>query len=236
MITTRKSGSALFRARDNGRRRLIAAYFVAGLGVAFLAAPAAAQAQGEAVLYAFQGPTTDGEDNANGLVAGADGVLYGATTFGGSGKCTGYGYSSPIGCGIVYELTPPATAGGAWTETILHSFTGGKDGAFPNTLSVSKSGILYGTTFGGGPGQSAGSGYGVVFRLIPPTTSGGEWKDTVMYRRQQSERRADPGRRRSLWNNGLRRDFRLRHRLPGDHGSHTYVHQSLFVQRRHRRS
>jgi uncharacterized repeat protein (TIGR03803 family) len=159
----------------------MAAYCVAGLGAAILAAPAAAQTPGEAVLYAFQGPTSDGEDNANGLVAGPGGILYGATTFGGSGDCTGYGYPTPIGCGVVYKLTPPATSGGAWTEKILHSFTGGLDGAFPNTLAVSKGGILYGTTFGGGPGQSTGSGYGVVFKLTPPTTSGAGWKETVMY-------------------------------------------------------
>jgi uncharacterized repeat protein (TIGR03803 family) len=156
-------------------------FMVAGLGAVLLATPATAQAQGEAVIYAFQGPTTDGENNTTGLVAGSGGVLYGTTTYGGSGNCSGFGYSSPIGCGIVYELTPPATSGGAWTETVIYSFTGAVDGAFPNTLTASKSGILYGTTFGGGPRQSAGSGHGVVFKLTPPTTSGGAWKETVMY-------------------------------------------------------
>jgi uncharacterized repeat protein (TIGR03803 family) len=153
---------------------------VAGLGAAFLAAPGVAQAQGEAVLYAFAG-APDGENDATGLVVGADGVLYGTTTYGGSGDCSGFGYASPIGCGIVFELTPPATAGGAWTETIVHSFTGGADGAFPNTLVASKSGILYGTASAGGPGASAGSGAGVVFKLTPPTTSGGKWKETILH-------------------------------------------------------
>ena len=182
MTTGWKSGSVPLRTYENGWMRVLSVLcMIAALGVVLLATPAVAQAQGETVLYAFQGPTADGENNATGLVAGSGGVLYGTTTYGGSGNCSGYGYSSPIGCGIVYELTPPATSGGAWTETIVHSFTGGSDGAFPNTLSASKSGILYGTTIAGGPGASAGSGAGVLFKLTPPTTSGGKWKESVLY-------------------------------------------------------
>jgi len=154
--------------------------FVAGLGAVLLATPAIAQAQGEAVLYAFQGPTTDGENDVTGLVVGSSTVLYGTTTYGGSGACT-YTASNnttyTVGCGTIFQLT---LTNGVWTETVLYSFTGAADGAFPNTL-VEKNSVLYGTAFGGGPGASAGSGAGVVFKLTPPAVSGNPWKETVMY-------------------------------------------------------
>ena len=49
--------------------------------------------------------------------------------------------------GTIYELSPPATAGGSWTETILHNFTNGSDGATPlGTMTFDKNGNLFGTT------------------------------------------------------------------------------------------
>ena len=173
MTTRWNSGSVLFGARA-------ALCIAAGLGAVLLAMPAIAQAQGETVLYAFQGPTADGENDATGLVVGSTGQIYGATTYGGSGDCTGFGYTTPIGCGTIFQLEPPASPGGAWTESVIHSFTGGADGAFPNTL-VENSGILYGTAIAGGPGASAGSGAGVVFKLTPPAAPGDKWKETIMY-------------------------------------------------------
>ena len=157
-------------------------WIVAGLAAGLLGgAPAWSQTAGETVLYALQGPTADGENNPNGLVAGSGGVLYGSTTYGGSGDCIGYSYATPIGCGVIFELTPPATSGGAWTEKVIYSFTGAADGAFPNTLVAAKSGVLYGTATGGGHGASAGSGEGVIFQLAPPKTTGAAWKETVLY-------------------------------------------------------
>jgi len=69
-------------------------------------------------------------------------------------------------------------SGGKWTETVLHSFAGGNDGANPRCelVRVSSSGVLYGTTqYGGGAGQ----GEGTVFSL---TYSGGAWSEHVLYR------------------------------------------------------
>lgn len=63
----------------------------------------------EIVLHNFNG--NDGEfPNAN-LVFGSGGTLYGTTTLGGA-----------AGAGTVFDLTPPSTAGGGWTETVLYSF------------------------------------------------------------------------------------------------------------------
>jgi uncharacterized repeat protein (TIGR03803 family) len=59
---------------------------------------------------------------------------------------------------------PPATPGGPWTETILHTFTGlDGDGALPTAaLAMSSSGVLYGTTSSGGA-----NGKGTVFAIRP---------------------------------------------------------------------
>jgi uncharacterized repeat protein (TIGR03803 family) len=61
-------------------------------------------------------------------------------------------------------LTPPSSPGGAWTETILHSFSGADgDGAIPLAgLVLSSTGILYGTTSAGGT-----AGRGTVFAVEP---------------------------------------------------------------------
>jgi hypothetical protein len=45
--------------------------------------------------------------------------------------------------GVVYELQPPATPGGAWTTTYLHSFAGTVPGF---QLAMGPDGTIYGTT------------------------------------------------------------------------------------------
>jgi uncharacterized repeat protein (TIGR03803 family) len=61
-------------------------------------------------------------------------------------------------------LTPPTAPGGAWTETILHDFTGQNgDGGLPvASLALSSTGVLYGTTSAGGA-----AGKGTVFAVKP---------------------------------------------------------------------
>jgi uncharacterized repeat protein (TIGR03803 family) len=123
----------------------------------------------ETVIYSFLGPP-DGAAPQASLVADAAGNLYGTAPGGGTGvNC----------CGIVFELSPPATVGGAWTETILHTFLEGNanDGRFPlGTLIFDKLGNLYGTSAEGGT-----AGFGSVFELSPPTTSGGDWTETILW-------------------------------------------------------
>lgn len=59
-----------------------------------------------------------------------------------------YGVASGAGAhdyGVVYELI--RNASGAWTQKILHAFTGGDDGASPTgNLLFDSAGNLYGTT------------------------------------------------------------------------------------------
>lgn len=136
-------------------------------GSAFSAAPK------ETVVYSFQGGT-DGSYPYAGLLAGKGGTLYGTTSAGGGGTCTG-------GCGTVFQLTPPAATGGAWTETVLYRFTGGSDGATPWAgLILDGTGNLYGATLAGG-NTSCRTGCGVVFELSPPASIGGSWTQSVLY-------------------------------------------------------
>jgi len=113
------------------------------------------------VLHSFSGGARDGAKPAAGLVRDAAGNLYGTTFYGGSGPCVLYG----SGCGTVFKLD---TSG---ILTVLYSFTGGADGAFPSaSLVLDTAGNLYGTTAegGSGPCNSFGqNGCGVVFKLTP---------------------------------------------------------------------
>ncbi len=139
----------------------------------------------ETVLHVFTG-NTDGDGNVpvGGLIIDDSGNLYGTTGYGGTGDCVLLG--TKVGCGIVYEMTPPQTKGGAWTETVLYSFQGGKDGYLPvGDLTFDKAGNLYGATqFGGGFGSCNSPYYqycGTIFELSPPKTKGGKWKEKVLY-------------------------------------------------------
>src|ERR1700733_9660338 len=129
----------------------------------------------ETVLYNFC-PTgeyfncTDG-NSPNAVIQDAAGNLYGTTEYGGTdlASCGG-------GCGVVFKLAPPAQEGGAWTETVLYSFTGGTDGGEPFASVIQDAaGNLYGTTSGGGDSgcNLVGTGCGVVFKLTPPAQEGG---------------------------------------------------------------
>jgi uncharacterized repeat protein (TIGR03803 family) len=72
-----------------------------------------AQAQSLTVLYSFTG-SSDGGDPYAGLIRDPMGNLYGTTDYGG----TSY-------AGVVYKIDSSGT------ESVLYSFTGGSDGAYP---------------------------------------------------------------------------------------------------------
>jgi hypothetical protein len=117
----------------------------------------------ETTIYQFTGNT----DAWGGSVSAVDsaGNLYGISFFGGAYRA-----------GAVFELSP--TQGG-WTETIVHNFTGGSDGALPTSLLLGHDGNLYGTASAGGNGNCDGFlTCGVVFQLVP---SGGGWTENVIY-------------------------------------------------------
>jgi hypothetical protein len=142
----------------------------------------------ETTIYAFRGvlgSAKDGLTPGGGVIIDQEGNLYGTTSLGGNGPCILLG--SQTGCGIVYELSPPAQKGGAWAETIVYNFQGGTDGNFPlGDLVFDESGNLYGATdFGGGKGTTCnpyyGGNCGTVFKLSPPEKKGGKWKEHVLH-------------------------------------------------------
>ena len=116
----------------------------------------------QSVVYSFTGGA-DGNQPYS-LAFDTAGTLYGTTWYGGV-----HGY------GTVYKLTP--NSDGSWTQYVIHSFTGGKGGAYPEReigLTFDATGKLYGTTTFGGP-----YGYGVVYRLTLGLD--GVWRERVLH-------------------------------------------------------
>jgi uncharacterized repeat protein (TIGR03803 family) len=105
-------------------------------------------------VYSFRGGTGDGATPEAGLVFDpVSGNLYGTTSAGGSGPCSG-------GCGTIFALHP-----GNQVDQILHIFGATGDGAIPMAILLADaSGNLYGTTSAGGSGNCNG-GCGTVFVL-----------------------------------------------------------------------
>jgi uncharacterized repeat protein (TIGR03803 family) len=121
-----------------------------GYGVVFKVAATG----GETVLYTFSGGN-DGGRPWGGLVADKQGDLYGTTAGGGANLW-----------GTVFKVTP----GG--TETVLHTFANGTDGAQPFAgLIRDKAGDLFGTTLtGGGNNCVNAEGCGTIFEIAADGT------------------------------------------------------------------
>jgi len=117
----------------------------------------------ESILYTFTGINGDGAGPSTAPMFGEHSVLYGATGNGGT-----------YGAGTVYRLVPNAN-GGAWTEQVLHSFTGDEGEEPAGTLALGSDGTIYGVAIAGGVGG------GVAFQLAPPKTPGGSWAETTLY-------------------------------------------------------
>ncbi len=116
----------------------------------------------ETVLHTFCSFSNcdDGVISRAGLVMDAAGDLYGTTYSGGT-----------HGRGVVFELSP-GTSG--WTETVLHNFAAGQDGANPTA------GVIFdgsGNLFGMAPNNGA-KGKGVVFELAPGANG---WTESIIY-------------------------------------------------------
>jgi uncharacterized repeat protein (TIGR03803 family) len=108
----------------------------------------------ERVLYSFKG-IPDGSSPSAGLVRDSEGNFYGTTELGGNP-------ANFSGSGTIFKLTP------AGKETVLYTFSGGADGAYPLAgLVTDQAGSLYGTTEEGGASGFGSLGYGTVFKLVP---------------------------------------------------------------------
>ena len=138
-----------------------------GCGTVFELSPQTGGGWSLATLHTFNGDGTDGFNPLYGaLVFDSKGNIYGTTVEGGTG-----------GDGVVFELSPQA--GGGWSESILHNFTGVEPGGgiYPNGGVVfDAKGNLYGTTREGG---NASIGYGTVYELSP--AADGSWTEGVLF-------------------------------------------------------
>ena len=124
-----------------------------GCGVVFELSPANGS-WNERLLVDFNG--NDGSSSVAPLVFDSRGNLYGSTKSGGSTQN-----------GTVFELVLGNR--GEWTETVLHSFTGGSDGSQSESgIRFDAAGHLYGTASTGGL-----NGGGVAFVLGGGSLPGG---------------------------------------------------------------
>jgi uncharacterized repeat protein (TIGR03803 family) len=117
---------------------------------------------GRHILYNFRQSTGSGATPLSGVILDSSGNIYGTTQGGGSRQV-----------GTVFELTLGSS--GAWSQTILHSFSTKNDGRYPlGSLVFDSAGNIYGTTSGGGKYLD-----GTVFELSP--AANGKWTETLLY-------------------------------------------------------
>ncbi len=145
---------------------------------------APARAAGLTTVFALpataNGTAAKGTEPIAGVTLGPSGVLYGSTIRGGNTSSNGYGG------GVVYKLTPPKSGSGAWTESVLHAFTGGVDGIFPGRGNLLlSSGNLFGVTngtasFGGCKHNTLSCD--TVYELSPPAAGQTAWTYNLLYR------------------------------------------------------
>jgi len=107
------------------------------------------------VLHAFTGGA-DGGSPYGALLQDAMGNLYGAALTGGDLSCPEF---PNLGCGTVFKLIPNKKF------TVLHTFTGGRDGAGPyGGLVMDNAGNLYGAANVGG-NSNCYKGCGTLFKI-----------------------------------------------------------------------
>lgn len=129
----------------------------------------------ETDIHDFNPQSTSVHDGYSpfGMIAmDSKGNLYGTTSQGGT-----------LNGGTVYELSPPAVAGGEWTETILYNFgTNSNDGLEPIggvTLGNTSGTVIYGTTNNGGT-----IGGGTIWELSYTKAKGktpAQWTESILY-------------------------------------------------------
>jgi uncharacterized repeat protein (TIGR03803 family) len=122
----------------------------------------------ENIIYTFSGGA-DGGNPGTPCVFDSAGNLFGTASTGGGSNG-----------GVVYKLTH--SADGAWTESVLHNFSGGGDGDYPQTgLTADSAGNLYGLTgYGGNTNCGEHLGCGTAFKMT--RSSNGHWTESVLYR------------------------------------------------------
>jgi uncharacterized repeat protein (TIGR03803 family) len=145
-------------------------YYGNGCGVVFELSPNGNGTWTETVLHTFE--YDDGAFSTGVLVSDSSGNLYSTAQAGPGSGC----FSSA--CGIVFRLHH--NPDGSWTYSIIHTFEGGLDGAYPVAgVVMSNSGRIYGTTQQGGGGSCYPSPCGIAFELTPHSAD--RWTEKVIH-------------------------------------------------------
>jgi uncharacterized protein YceK len=137
--------------------------FIGGCGAVFELSPPA-QSGGRwrsEIIYNFTGVADGGLPVSSLLSEG--GNLYGVAPGGGDKGFCRVQIDAAIanGCGTVFQLTPPATGSGTWTETTLYQFADESSGSEPwGGITSGGNGNFFGTTAAGGT-----AGLGTVFEV-----------------------------------------------------------------------
>jgi uncharacterized repeat protein (TIGR03803 family) len=145
-----QGGRALYGETIQGGNSTCSGNFNSGCGTAFKLTASGME------NYDFPGTGQQGESPQGGLIRDAQGNFYGTTYYGGTG-----------GYGMVFKIDA------AGKETVLYSFTGQADGAWPSAgLVLDAAGDVYGTTYERGSSScNSGGGCGTLFEI----TSGGKF-------------------------------------------------------------
>ena len=111
----------------------------------------------ETVLHGFSDNLQGAGPEAS-LVFDAHGNLYGTTAI----------PTNRSAQGNVFRMRPPSLKGGAWSLSVVYTFTGNPDGATPSAnLIFGSGGSIFGTTQGGGGAPACQGGCGTVFEVSP---------------------------------------------------------------------
>ncbi|QGM44919.1 choice-of-anchor tandem repeat GloVer-containing protein [Methylocystis heyeri] len=116
----------------------------------------------ETLLYSFTGGSSGANPNS-GLVRDSHGALYGVTVNGGANQS-----------GVAYKLTPPVPPSTQWSYAKIYDFD-------PYSMPLATpmfdgAGALIGANASGGIG-----GFGTIYKLTPPPSSGGQWTGSALY-------------------------------------------------------
>lgn len=106
-------------------------------------------------------------------------VLYGVLNAGGDNSGAAASGSEGSGCGLIYELLPPAAGNRNWTERRSYLFRNEGDGCNPTgTIAFDRQGHLFGTFSRNAGATATGSG---VYMATPPGVGGYFWQEKVIY-------------------------------------------------------
>jgi uncharacterized repeat protein (TIGR03803 family) len=143
----------------------------AGCGTVYELSPNGDGTWKETVLHRLLDAFGDGAEPRAGLVMDAAGNLYGTTYEGGNNEvCNG------LGCGSVFELSPPAS-GKRWSFKTLVDFNAIDGALVRGGVTLDASGVIYGTTIYGGAFNA-----GTIFSITPaPDQRAGHRKFQTIY-------------------------------------------------------